>query len=132
MITALTPCIDEAKLAETETGTAEAGAEAEAVVPTEETTGAAAGVVTADTGALTEVETGGAVAVIKGAGGAVAVNRGATGATEAGTLAAAKPLDCGGEAKVTGLLELDAGAGGRTAAGGGCGTDGNGGACWAC
>lgn len=57
MITALTPCIDEAKLAETETGTAEAGAEAEAVVPTEETTGAAAGVVTADTDALTEVET---------------------------------------------------------------------------
>jgi hypothetical protein len=54
VITALTPCIVEAKLEATETGTPEAGAEA--VVPTDEATGVDTAEVTADTGALTAVE----------------------------------------------------------------------------
>lgn len=55
VITALTPCRDEAKLEATETGTPEAGAED--VVPTDEPTGVATAVVAADTGALTGVKT---------------------------------------------------------------------------
>lgn len=49
VITALTPCIDEAKLEATETGTPDAGAEVG--VPTDEAAGVA-DVVTADTGAM--------------------------------------------------------------------------------
>lgn len=114
VITALTPCKVEAKLEATETRTPEAGAEV--VVATDEATGVGTAEVTEDTGALTAVEAGVAVAVIKSG----------TGATELGALAAKTFVDCGCdcEAEVTAPLELGAvtdAAGGREAAGGCCG-----------
>ena len=54
VITALTPCRDEAKLEATETGTPEAGAED--VVPSDEATVVITAVVAADAGALTALE----------------------------------------------------------------------------